>query len=103
MFDAIPPALIPARKRGPKGKFSDTRKALELVAYLAEPDSSLAGAAKKFECSQSLIEKTIARLRAGGKQTEAPTSDQVRGDVTSEAGAPCAAQVHDTPGLPDQA
>lgn len=60
MFDAA--NAIAERKRGRQPMFVGDRLRM-LSAYLAQPGSTLKGAAQLFGCSESTIEKTLAKLR----------------------------------------
>ena len=55
-------AGIAERARGPEPYFSGSLLG-ELLSYLTEPGSTYEGAAKKFRCSKSTVEKTVYRLR----------------------------------------
>jgi DNA-directed RNA polymerase specialized sigma24 family protein len=71
MFDAT--SALAERKRGPKPFFEGDRLAL-LLAYLEQPTSTLRGAADLFKCSESTVEKTLARVRRDAKE-KAPVAD----------------------------
>jgi hypothetical protein len=69
-------AGIGARPRGPEPYFTGNLLA-ELLAYLSESGSTYEGAAKRFRCSKSTVEKTIYRLRR--KQNKAPGPHESQG------------------------
>lgn len=53
---------IMERPRGPEPYFTGVLLD-ELISYLDEPGSTYEGAAKKFRCSKSTVEKTVYRFR----------------------------------------
>ncbi|WP_025227812.1 hypothetical protein [Fimbriimonas ginsengisoli] len=62
MFSAETAISLPERQRGPHPFFTG-QKLSDLAAYLSEPGSTLDGAAERFGCSTSCVEKTVARIR----------------------------------------
>lgn len=88
---AIHSVLAQPRQRGPRAQFTGATL-VELAAYLAEPGSTIREAAAKFNCSESTIEKTLARLRRPKGKGPAPT--------TSPTPANQGAEVPDQPTKP---
>lgn len=75
MSSASHASALATRAPGPRPLFTGKRLE-ELLDYLGKPESTLGGAATKFRCSKSTVEKTLRRLRA---QAQPPMPRKVRG------------------------
>ena len=62
MKSVIPQNIAEGRKRGPKRHFVGQRLR-DLIEFMSDPNQSAKTAAKRFNCSERLIELTMQRLR----------------------------------------